>query len=753
MSDRMASAVDTELDDAMRCISELLPTKPLAALDHAIDALGKSSKLPASKRQSKLLNQFARACLSFDEAYSPTESEHPLEEIFAPAIPSAARRQIAVALARLLVVFPDFQTRPDISQRMITLFDECFAETIYRMAKIEKGAQSFVKIREVCSYITGFENEFTDAITRLSTLQDAVAFRSLYLKKIHSGQSRCIIQPFLPNVVREERIGHLFGKVEEYGTSSGPAILESYNQVQKSARDLMDAADGVGSHYAETITKGIAARLIGIVTEDFLRTPFSKQAGIRIDLGDKKYPLRLEGTSFPLELAVNNAGPGYAFDVIVRLKGHIEDEGEFTFDNSQVELGGIEPGQVIVEFPCKVIKGGNELCVEFECTWKNFDQSAHATSEMLEIKPQRTGIDWTGAETADPYSLSPVATVTDLVGRAEILNRLLALTKGQTVESAFIRGQKRVGKTSIVKALQSRLHELFPSDYVIVYLEAGDYIAHDGKQTIEFLGRAVCRAVRLADPRLSSLQEPDFSGGLAPLNSFLQDAVSTTPGCRILFILDEFDELPLEVYKRGMIGDAFFRTLRSINNKQPFGFVLAGGEKMEYVLSCQGDALNKFDRFAVDYFDKQTSWTDFQDLIRRPAGTYLDFSDSAVNEIYDVCAGTHIRLCRGYVKRRCNVGAILLGCPEQPYYDQIALHLALGFHASELPFAFCDAVVNDLHVVITFANEDRPDLFWRVFLAFDGGEFHHHSNRDEDPVETYTRPMISRIVNHALSKQ
>ena len=41
MSDRTASAVDTELDDAMRCISELLPTKPLAALDHAIDALGR----------------------------------------------------------------------------------------------------------------------------------------------------------------------------------------------------------------------------------------------------------------------------------------------------------------------------------------------------------------------------------------------------------------------------------------------------------------------------------------------------------------------------------------------------------------------------------------------------------------------------------------------------------------------------------------------------------------------------------------
>ena len=88
-----------------------------------------------------------------------------------------------------------------------------------------------------------------------------------------------------------------------------------------------------------------------------------------------------------------------------------------------------------------------------------------------------------------------------------------------------------------------------------------------------------------------------------------------------------------------------------------------------------------------------------------------------------------------------------LGVSRSTLYDQIALHLARGFHASELTFAFCDAVVNDLHGVITSANEDRPDLFWEVFLAFDEGEYHHHSNRDEDPVEVYTRPMIGRIIS------
>jgi hypothetical protein len=83
-------------------------------------------------------------------------------------------------------------------------------------------------------------------------------------------------------------------------------------------------------------------------------------------------------------------------------------------------------------------------------------------------------------------------------------------------------------------------------------------------------------------------------------------------------------------------------------------------------------------------------------------------------------------------------------------YDQIALFLAKGFHASELTFAFCDAVINDLFGVITATDEHRPEFFWAVYLAFDEGEYYHGSNRDEDPVEVYTRPMISRVLDGPL---
>jgi hypothetical protein len=53
-------------------------------------------------------------------------------------------------------------------------------------------------------------------------------------------------------------------------------------------------------------------------------------------------------------------------------------------------------------------------------------------------------------------------------------------------------------------------------------------------------------------------------------------------------------------------------------------------------------------------------------------------------------------------------------------YDALALRLALGFNSNAFAFGFCDEVVNDLHAVITRRNEDRPELFWSVFLAFDG---------------------------------
>jgi hypothetical protein len=80
-------------------------------------------------------------------------------------------------------------------------------------------------------------------------------------------------------------------------------------------------------------------------------------------------------------------------------------------------------------------------------------------------------------------------------------------------------------------------------------------------------------------------------------------------------------------------------------------------------------------------------------------------------------------------------------------FNAIASYLALGFNTSQLSFEFCDAVVNDLSSAATNTSGPRPQSFWDVYSAFDQGEYYHGDNRDEDPVEVYTRPIIARILN------
>ena len=87
-----------------------------------------------------------------------------------------------------------------------------------------------------------------------------------------------------------------------------------------------------------------------------------------------------------------------------------------------------------------------------------------------------------------------------------------------------------------------------------------------------------------------------------------------------------------------------------------------------------------------------------------------------------------------------------IGLSGGALYDALALRLADGFHRSEYSFGFCDMVVNYLFARGTLREDRLPDLFMSVFLAFDSGEFYHDNNREEDPVEMYTRPQLADIL-------
>jgi hypothetical protein len=93
------------------------------------------------------------------------------------------------------------------------------------------------------------------------------------------------------------------------------------------------------------------------------------------------------------------------------------------------------------------------------------------------------------------------------------------------------------------------------------------------------------------------------------------------------------------------------------------------------------------------------------------------------------------------------------GWSRSQLFDEVAKRLALGYNASDLSFDFCDMVVNDLAGPVTNTSGPRPQIFWEVYSAFDEGEYYHGNNRNEDPAEVYTRPMIARIVEAMGARQ
>ena len=176
------------------------------------------------------------------------------------------------------------------------------------------------------------------------------------------------------------------------------------------------------------------------------------------------------------------------------------------------------------------------------------------------------------------------------------------------------------------------------SGWVVISKGSGDYVASTATSTIKDLGEVLVRSIKSRIPQVAAIAMPDFTYGLAPLSGFV-DQVLEKSHCRLLLILDEFDELPLDLLRRTDLSTSLFQPLRQISNKPGCGIILVGGEGLQQIRIIQGDRLNKFRPVQVDYFDRSQNLTDFVDLVRRPVEDWLTISDGALDRLFNASAG------------------------------------------------------------------------------------------------------------------
>ena len=306
----------------------------------------------------------------------------------------------------------------------------------------------------------------------------------------------------------------------------------------------------------------------------------------------KKYPLHVTDTPFEFHVPLENTGPGVALNVRACCIAE-----NCTVHTDETNLGDIGPASFILTLLLSLDTSSDDLEVHVSIEWDVLGQSATRHCDfMIRVLAQRTDLDWKALSRQQPYNLE-VAHDEHFYGRRDALQRLYRRLAPDSMQSCYITGQKRVGKSSLAHAVEARIkNEPHVGDYRVLYLECGEIRHATGSDTLQEFGQQMESFLSALLPRHVEWTSQDYASSLAPLNRLLLSLNRERPDIRVIVILDEFDEINEDLYRYGELANTFFLNLRTLSSKPNISFILVGAEKMPYVMSSQGEKLNRFAR-------------------------------------------------------------------------------------------------------------------------------------------------------------
>ena len=603
--------------------------KSLAEIQSAADFL---AEVPVDEKESafellteSILNYFGRT----DDSSVRTEM------LFRKELPLNIQRFVAAWLLRIITKEAsalDFGNR---RAQTATLFDRTFGAA-YEHCGITSKNQTYEKINALADHARRLLGDLASLVETPPDLVQVNTFQAKIMRTLSLPSSQPLLSQLLPAEVSDKnRLNSLFRVVTDYATANDADGIRSTDAVCAACDEYEGEVDSYSGEDVSRILGGLAVQLKTSVTNHFHATEMGKPPRISFLPISKKYPLQRVGATIAIKIRILNDGTGPARDLQL---DKVTSDPCLTIKTSPILLGTIRPGDSFVfDILAEVSEASEQSTLMAELSSARLGERIEHPLKLT-VESQRENVEWESVETKEPYSLEAVSSDAELVGRKSELLQLMRSITVPTVGSGFICGQKRVGKTSLANAVKNRLQRTSDEDWVVIYRGSGEYLANDAASTLRQMGEVLAEALKANIPQMSKVKIPDFSNGIAPLSGLIDQALKHTD--KLLFILDEFDELPIELVARSnTISTALFLPLREISTKNGCGFLLVGGEGMQQIMTLQGDRLNKFSPIEVDYFTKSEHWGDFSELIRGPVEDWLEISDTALDTLYENSAG------------------------------------------------------------------------------------------------------------------
>jgi ATPase domain predominantly from Archaea len=350
----------------------------------------------------------------------------------------------------------------------------------------------------------------------------------------------------------------------------------------------------------------------------------------------KKYPLHETGRKIQLFIPMRNVGPGLATNVRASITSNTD---QLATDVKSIFIGNIRPGDFSIAFDAMVIAPTEKTDVLVEVEWGELGD-VKIKSEIFEIvvAAQRADVDWTKLDRLRPYSTA-VAEGANFVGRKEKVRQLASKLIHDPMEPFYITGQKRVGKTSLAKAAAEFASQVSEGNVVSEYILWGGIVHENPREAMRALGETIETFLMKHLPAELQPARASYEGSLSALLNLSTVVFEHVPQRRFVLIIDEFDEIPQELFLFGNLAETFFGNLRALTTSQNICLVLVGGENMPFIMARQGQKLNKLSRHDLNYYSRDAEWEDYKLLVRSPIQGHINWQDDAVNEIYNVTNG------------------------------------------------------------------------------------------------------------------
>lgn len=493
------------------------------------------------------------------------------------------------------------------------LYSRLAEQITHSIRALESTGEGFLTI----SGFTGIEQYRSRLIKRIQPLLD---FATQQEQETIDGFLQILREP-LTGIINQRNTGH----VRNYG--------QSHAQMQTMCKNLEQQITERPSWLTICYIKPILYWFKNCLDNDFRDRTSVYTTTVDLVLSKKEYPLKI-GEKQVVGIFTKNTGNSDAENVNVSFQTTTSVELPpklLTFGDLAVGTSSSE-----LSLDMKVLEERVAYEIPYNLSWKNLTGENTKRSGTLKLLPQRK-IDWKKYQT-NPYSISSIKENEPerLKGRADKLT-ILRMGLG-TMQSFFVTGQKRVGKSSIVNVYYG---ELLNQNNVLPVRFLWGYVADCN---LPMLGEAMAQYMNDAwkDKTKNDLAfevptieqfKMSFSRTFSDfLNSFHREF----PEWKIVFIIDDFDEVRQELYK-GEAGDAFFTTLRAFIDRDFSSFIIVGSENLPVtILREQGRKVNQADTLEVDCLGNRR---DFKELVIEPTKDVLFFDQDAISEIFELTAG------------------------------------------------------------------------------------------------------------------